>query len=61
MSIPRRIELAVAAVLALAACTEDQSKAIGAAPKKTVDRATSDLNKAMQQGAERTREAEEKN
>jgi hypothetical protein len=36
--------------LVLVACTEEQSKAIGQQPKKTVDRVTSDVNKAMQQG-----------
>ncbi len=34
----------------LAACTEDQSRNIGAAPKKTLDRVSTDVNKAMQQG-----------
>jgi hypothetical protein len=37
-------------LLALSGCTEDQSKAIGQQPKKTVDRVTTDVNKAMQQG-----------
>jgi len=32
------------------ACTEEQSKAIGQQPKKTIDRVTTDVNKAMQQG-----------
>jgi hypothetical protein len=36
--------------LVLVACTEEQSKAIGQLPKKTIDRATTDVNKAMQQG-----------
>jgi hypothetical protein len=31
-------------------CTEDQSRNIGAAPKKTLDRVSTDVNKAMQQG-----------
>jgi hypothetical protein len=35
-------------VLLLAACTEEQSRAIGAQPKKTIDRVTTDVNKAMQ-------------
>jgi hypothetical protein len=34
--------------LLLAACTEEQSKAIGQQPKKTIDRVTTDVNKAMQ-------------
>jgi hypothetical protein len=47
-------------VLFLAACTEEQSKAIGQQPKKTVDRVTTDVNKAMQQGqgSERLKEDE---
>ena len=40
----------------LCGCTEDQSKAIGQQPKKTVDRATTDLDKAMQQGSERMKD-----
>jgi hypothetical protein len=35
-------------VLLLAACTEEQSRAIGQQPKKTIDRVTTDVNKAMQ-------------
>ena len=42
--------LRISLVLLLVACTEDQSKAIGQQPKKTVDRVTTDINKAMQQG-----------
>jgi hypothetical protein len=34
----------------LCGCTEEQSRAIGQQPKKTVDRVTTDVNKAMQQG-----------
>jgi hypothetical protein len=44
----------------LAGCSPEQSKSVGSAPKSTVDRASADVNKALQQGAERTREAEEK-
>jgi len=55
LSILLRISLVV---LLLAACTEDQSKAIGNIPKKTIDKATVDVNKAMQQGAERLKEEE---
>lgn len=47
-------------MLALGACTEDQSRAVGSAPKSTVDRAGADVSKALQQGAERMREAEQK-
>jgi hypothetical protein len=49
----------VVLALALAACTPEQSKEIGGAPKKTVDRVTNDVNKAMQnagQGSERLKE-----
>jgi len=42
--------LLLALILALTGCTEDQSKAIGQQPKKTIDRVTTDVNKAMQQG-----------
>ena len=37
---------------ALSACTPEQSTAIGNAPKKTVDKVTTDVNKAMQQGGQ---------
>jgi hypothetical protein len=46
--------------LTLAGCTPEQSKSVGAAPKRTLDKATADVNKAMQQEAERSREADEK-
>ncbi len=55
MSILLRISLVTIAV-ALWSCTEEQSRAIGQQPKKTVDRVTSDVNKAMQQGSERLKE-----
>jgi hypothetical protein len=46
---------------AAAACGESESsKRLGAQPKQTLDKVTTDLNKNLQQGAERTREAEEK-
>jgi hypothetical protein len=38
--------------LALAGCTPEQSKAIGNQPKKTIDKVTTDVNKAMQQGGQ---------
>jgi len=50
LSTLRRTSLAVAAALALAACTEEQSKSAGQMPKKTVDKAAAAINKAMQQG-----------
>ena len=40
----------------LCGCTEDQSKAIGQQPKKTIDRADTNLNKAMQQGSDRMKD-----
>jgi hypothetical protein len=46
-------------VMGLAACTPEQSKALGDQPKKTVDKVTTDVNKAMQnagQGSERLKE-----
>jgi hypothetical protein len=53
LSTRRRTNLAAAAVvlaLAASACTEEQSKEIGRIPKNTVDKAKSDIEKAMQQG-----------
>ena len=50
MSILLRTSLALAVALALAACTEEQSKSVGQIPKKTIDKAAADVNKAMQQG-----------
>ncbi len=62
MSILRRTSLAFAAALALAAaaCSEEQSREIGRIPKKTVDKAAADVQKAMQQGqgSERLKEDE---
>ena len=40
----------LAAALALAACSEEQSRSVGQIPKKTVDKAATDVQKAMQQG-----------
>jgi hypothetical protein len=37
-------------VLALAACTPEQPQEVGRIPKKTVDKAAADVQKAMQQG-----------
>jgi len=50
LSILRRTSLAAAALLALAACSPEQSKSVGQIPKKTVDKAAADVQKAMQQG-----------
>jgi hypothetical protein len=47
--------------VAAAGCGESESaKRLGAQPKQTVDKVTTDLNRNLQQGAERTRDAEEK-
>ncbi len=51
---------AAAAVLALAACTPEQSKEAGAQPKKTLDKAAGDVQKAMQQGQGSERLKEDK-
>jgi hypothetical protein len=57
LSTPRRTSLlaAVALALALTACSEEQSKEIGRTPKKTLDKVGDDVQKAMQQGADRLR------
>jgi hypothetical protein len=57
LSTRRRTELlaAVALVLALSACSEEQSKEIGRIPKKTVDKAAADVDRALRQGTERLR------
>jgi hypothetical protein len=47
--------LPVLLALGLAACSPEQSKAIGNTPKKTVDKVTSDVGKAMQQGQDSDR------
>ena len=62
MSTRRRIELAAALVLALAAsaCTEEQSKEIGRMPKKKLDKAKSDIERAMQQGQDSDRLKEDR-
>ena len=43
-------------VVALAACSPEQSKSIGAQPKKTIDKVTVDVNKSVQQGSERLKD-----
>jgi len=57
LSTRRRTELlaGIALVLALSACSEEQSKEIGRMPKKTMDKAAADVDKAMRQGTERLR------
>jgi hypothetical protein len=50
----------LAVALAVAACTEDQSKSVGQIPKKTLDKAAVGIDRAMQQGqgSERLKDAE---
>ena len=58
MSILQKTSLLIFSVV-LAGCTPEQSKEIGNTPKKTVDKVTTDINKAMQQqgqGSERLKE-----
>ena len=51
----------MAVLVVLAGCGESESaKRIGAQPKQTIDRASTDVNKALQQGAERSRDADER-
>jgi hypothetical protein len=58
LSILLRISFLVFSGILFSGCTEDQSKAIGNIPKKTIDKAAADVNKAMQQGAERLEKKE---
>ncbi len=53
-------------VVALAACGDktpesEAAKEVGKIPKQTIDRAGANVTKALEQGAARNREAEEKN
>jgi len=57
-TLPRISLLALA--VALSACSPEQSKNIGAQPKKTIDKVTTDVNQSLQQGADRTRQEDEK-
>ena len=58
MSTLRRISGVVFLAVLLAACTPEQSESLGQQPKKTLDRAQNNLDKAMQQGADRNKEAD---
>ena len=51
---------AIALILLLAACTPEQSKNIGNAPKKTIDNVSSKIGEAMKQGqdSERLKDAD---
>lgn len=57
-----RLFLAACAVAMIAACSPDQSRNIGAQPKKTVDSVSSKVGDAMQQGqgSERLKESDSK-
>ena len=60
-----RALVAVALLALLTGCGDkvpqsEAAKQIGNAPKQTVDKATQDTTKALQQGADRTREADRK-
>ena len=46
----------MALALAACACTEEQSREVGRIPKKTIDKTTADIDKAMKQGSERLKE-----
>ena len=53
-------------VVVLAACGDktpesEAAKEVGRMPKQTIDRAGANVTKALEQGAARNREAEEKN
>ena len=52
--------LIVGLVVLLAACSPEQSRNIGAQPKKTIDNVTNKVNDAMKQGqgSERLKEGE---
>ncbi len=67
MSILRRIEVLLVVALLLAACGDkvpesEAARRLGQQPKKIVDRVTTDVGKAMQQGqdSERLKEEEPK-
>jgi hypothetical protein len=59
LSILRKTSLSLLLPLLLVACSPEQSKSIGAQPKKTMDKVTTDINNAMQQqgqGSDRLKE-----
>ena len=51
--------LSIALLLALAACSPEQSRSIGAQPKKTLDSVNQKLDAAAQKEAERVKEQDE--
>jgi hypothetical protein len=60
----RMVFAAFLVLTCLAACSKvpesEQAKKIGNIPKQTIDKAQDDVSKALQQGAERTRDADQK-
>ena len=54
--------LACLMIMTIAACSPEQSKNIGAQPKKTIDSVSSKVGNAMQQGqgSERLKEGDQK-
>ena len=62
----KRLFLPVMAVALLAACGDkvpesEAAKKLGNMPTQTIDKARDDVNKALEQGAQRTREADKSN
>ena len=59
-----RIVAMLLVTILVSACSKipesEEAKKVGNIPKQTIDKATTDVNKAIQQGAERTREADQK-
>jgi hypothetical protein len=59
-----RIVAAVPLACCIAACgrvpESEAAKKIGNIPRQTIDKAQDDVGKALQQGAERTRDADQK-
>jgi hypothetical protein len=44
----------------LAACSPEQSREVGNAPKQKLERVTTDVQQSLQQGADRSRDADDK-
>ena len=58
------IVLVTAVAVSIVACGDripesDGAKKLGAAPKQIIDKATADIGRALEQGADQSREAEE--
>ncbi len=60
----RTVSAGLLLLACLAACSKlsesEEAKKIGNMPKQTIDKAQADVGKALQQGEERTREADQK-